>query len=77
MCDGDTPRLDPHRCACGLRYTEEEWNLLKCPGVMCLESGYSCELRDCHCGSTMARILRPVTAEVQAYLDGVREADAA
>ena len=60
-----------HRCACGLRYTEDEWNALECPGVMQLETGYALEMRQCACDSTLSRILRPVTADVQAYLDGV------
>jgi hypothetical protein len=71
-------RADPHRCECGLRYTEDEFCALRCPGVMQLESGFPIEMRDCLCGSTIARVLHPVTADVLAFLEREdRERDAA
>lgn len=66
-----------HRCSCGIRYSETEWCALRCPGVMQLETGFPIEMRDCRCGSTMGRVLRPVTAEVQAFLDAEEGRDAA
>jgi hypothetical protein len=70
-------RIDAHMCACGVRYTEEEWAALECPGILQFQTGYAVELRQCLCGSTMARVLRPVTADVQEYLDAQEGRDAA
>jgi len=40
-------------CACGLKYTRDEWELLPYRGVQ-ETPDENLELRDCKCGSTLA-----------------------
>jgi hypothetical protein len=41
-------------CACGAKYTARTWNKLRSPGTWRLGDDVF-DLRDCRCGSTIAR----------------------
>ena len=44
-----------HRCACGAAYTWTEWDDRPLVGVQDDGEGGQLEMRNCRCGSTMAR----------------------
>lgn len=44
-------------CACGLDYTLHDWELLPYVGRQDFEWGEVHELRNCHCGSTLVKVI--------------------
>jgi len=49
------PRATAARCGCGATYTIDQWSRLRYVGEMGDGDGGVLELRDCRCGSTLAR----------------------
>ena len=44
-------------CACGMVYPPDMWERLDMCGIQSLEWGEVLELRNCVCGSTLAKVL--------------------
>ena len=59
-----------HACSCGLRYDADEWAALDFAGFMDCGPGCTLELRQCRCGSTMARLVLPAPLSVVEEMQG-------
>ncbi len=67
-----------HLCPrCGCQHTYEDWRALEFLGLMHFDTGLTLHMVNCECRTTMAKLVLPAPADIEADLERDEELDAA